>query len=1193
MNHFNLKWLRRRPLIACLSLLALCLSPMLRAQTTSVISGTVKDSTGAIVPNASITLINTLTNTSNATTSNGDGVYSFPGLVAGQYQLEAKAAGFQGFTQKGIVLELSQAARVDVALKLGSVTSEVVVNANASPLSLDTVTQEFDISPEVERKLPLLVSGAPSNAYTFAAILPGVASNNGTSNPSQISINGGTVQGQEAITDGISMQEGALSQGGTIGFGDFPMSPDIISEVKVLTSNYGPQYGGTAGGVIIQSTKSGTKDFHGNAYEYLRNTDLNATRFGQAQRSPDNEHQFGGSVGGPIKLPIAWTSHNKTYFFFNYEQYQQLGGVNPPVLTIPSLKNRSGDFTDQVNAQGGLIPIFDPTTTAVVNGVVTRKQFMGCDGNTPNVICANRLSPIALAFYKFLPTPTNNAPVNNYQVPKALPDAILEGTKQLFGKVDEYIGQSDHVALTIWFQTAPQKFNSELPRQLSFDQLFGAPENSWVDRLNWDHTFSLSVLNHFAFGYLNRNEGEGSQNYSYVNDLPQIPGVADSSNSPPQINEGGYAQFGRADGDPRLQIGSRPTYIGNDLVTVIKGKHSISFGGEFRYLTSHQTTASNEAGTFSFGTSQTGLFGIPSGNEAASFLLGAVGSASSTYYSIHHLDGRQHAVAVYAGDVWKVAPNLTLNYGLRWQFWSPGSEANGNNAWLDLSRPNPDAGNLPGSLVFGTPRAGAAYAGKYAAENPFYKGFAPRLGFIFVPELKTTVTLGYGITFDQLFYTDYSASAGEQAGFNNTASYSSTGNGGLDPAFYLSQGFPGNTQPVPDFSLGLVNGRDNYNGDPWRNPKDGRLPYSQQWNLTIQHSLGNNTLVSAAYIGAKGTHLYSSVSPQNALNPSLLSLGSRLYDTFAPGQTELDGVAAPYQGWAAQMQNCAPTVAQALLPYPQYCQPLGSLTESDGYSIYHSLQLSMQKRYTKGFFILANYTWSKLMGTPGNEFGSVIHNYVFSPYQKQRYYTLNQGDLPSVFNLASTYTLPFGKSERFLNQGGVLNALVGGWETSGILHINSGNLLSFGAGCNYPGQFQAYGCFPDLVAGQKIKAADQGTINHAIATGASYSAFNAGAFVGADFPTPYEYPDFTITNGPEFPKSARGFYYSDTDISLTKGFTVVKGVKVLVGGQFFNIFNQHSLGNNFGGGLTGTNFGQWTGGVTNPRNGQITGRIEF
>jgi hypothetical protein len=1171
-----------------LSVLFVLLFSLCSFAQTSTLSGAVQDQKGAVIQHASIVLTNVLTNTANTTTTNNDGIYLFTGLVAGTYNLQTSATGFNKFDRRGIILEISQHARVDVVLNVGEAEEQIVVNANASALHFDTDTLEYDISPDVESDLPLLVTGAPSNAYTFAALLPGVATTQGTNDASSLRINGGVVQGQEAITDGISMQEGGMGQGGTIGLGDFPMSPDVISEVKIMVSNYGPQYGGTTSGVIIQSTKSGTDEFHGSAYEYLRNIALNATKFHASAKSPDNEHQFGGGIGGPIKTRFAWSPRNKTFFYFNYQQYEQKGGVNPPVITIPTLKNRQGDFSDQLNASGKLIPIYDPATTHAVNGGITRSQFMGCDGLSPNVICQTRLDSTALAFNKYLPTPTNSNPTYNYQVPRSIPDNILEGSKQFFGKIDEYVGDADHVAVTLWHQQAPQKWNSQLPIQIASETVKGNPESSWVNRLNWDHTLTASMLNHFAFGYLNRREGTGSLNYKYANVLPQIQGVSDPSEAPPVIAASGYATYGNTYGNPAHYVSGRPTYIWNDLFTLVKGTHTISAGGEFRYLTMSQTQNGNAAGTFNFTSTQTGLIGISSGNAEASFLLGAVGSASSTFYSSRAYSARQHAGALFIGDQWRHSAHLTLNYGVRWEYWSPGTETHGNDSWLDISRANPDAGGRLGSLVFGTEKAGTAYAGTHAPELSFYKGFAPRLGFIYAPSNNMTVTLGYGISYDQLFYPDYSDGARLQAGLNNTASYSSTTNSGLDPAFYLSSGFPGNSiKTLPYYSLGAVNGGDSYSTVAWRNPKDGRLPYSQQWNLSIERSIKNNVTVKVNYVGSKGTHLYTAVSPINTLPISYLSLGKKLYDTFASGSTVVDGVSAPYSGWASQMKNCTPTVAQALLPYPQYCQQMTSLTESDGYSSYHSLQLSGQKRFSSGLFVLSNFTWSKLIGTPGTEFGaSQTSNAVFSKDQKWRYHTLASSDLPYVFNFSVIYSLPFGKSKRYFgNASPIANALVGGWDISEITRVNGGSLMSFTALCTVPSAFGASGCYPELVPGQKIRTLSQGDINKSIIKGVSYQAYNPNAFAWQSIPS------YTVPLGPLY--ATRGFGYKDFDASLTKKINIGERVKVKISGQFFNVFNQHSFGKNFGTNLTGTTFGVWNGSVSNPRNGQLTGRIVF
>jgi Carboxypeptidase regulatory-like domain len=1164
------------------------------AQTPSVISGTVRDTLGAVIPHAKLTLTNTLTNTVSTTETNADGIYSFPTLVSGHYKIEVEAPGFSSFVQNGIILELDQAARIDIALKVGSVQSEVTVNANASPLEFDSPTLEYDISPTVEAALPLLVSGGPSIASTFVAVMPGVSSPNGISSYFSLRINGGEQEGQEGLVDGISMQEGALSQGGIIGFGDFPMSPDMIDEVKVLTSNYGPQFGGTASGVIEMTTKSGTAEFHGSVYENLRNTDLNAKAFGSTSRSPDDENQFGGFVGGPVKIPKLYSARNKMYFFFDNRQYKSTGGVNPSTLSIPTLLNRQGNFTDQLDAEGHLLPIYDPATTKIdAAGNVTRQQFMGCNGDQPNVICSTRLSPIALGYFSHLPTPTNDQPTNNYRVPYVVPNSLQDNTEEWFGKVDEYLRDNDHIFGSVWHSGAPVLIKSELPLPISFDELNGNPESEWVVRANWDHTFSKTILNHFAFGYLNFYQGGASMNYNYADVLPMIGGVEDNTSAPPQINLDGYTQYGNTTGSPVGRITTRPAYIENDLLTIVKGRHTISLGGEFRYLETDATENSLEAGLFDFDGAQTGLLGVPGGNALASFLLGAVNSASAEFYTEKTNRGRQHAASAFAGDVWKLLPNLTVSYGLRWEFWSPGTDADGNTSWLDLNKPNPDAGGLPGSLVFATPRAGAAYSGTQAPENPFYKGFAPRLGLIYSPDKNTTITASYGITYDQLFYTGYGGGGLAKAGFNNDAQYSSTQDSGLAPSFYLSQGFPGDTRPLPDFSLGAVNGYDSFTNDPWRDASGGRLPYSQEWDLSVAHAVAKDAMVSITYVGAKGTHLPSRMEPKNVLPLNLLSMGNELNADFQPGQTELDGVQAPYAGWSQQMQNCSPSVAQALLPYPQFCQELQNLTEHNGYSIYHALQLVAQKRYSSGLYLHANYTFSKLIGTSVSEFDGLNQSAYYSPYQIRRYYTVSPTNTPQSFNFLAVYDLPFGKGRLFANRSGLLEQFVGGWQISGITSVISGTPLGlFSGGCNVPSAFLSYNCYPDIVPGQTIKQGSQAAINHAIVTNSNYSAYNKNAFVGGNFATPYQFPSFTIPTGPTY-VGGLGFAYINSDVSTNKSFALPHNIKLKVGASFFNVFNEHSLGSNFSTGLQSSTFGQWTGGTSNPRNGQANAYLTF
>ncbi|PYV39759.1 MAG: hypothetical protein DMG06_22255, partial [Acidobacteria bacterium] len=268
--------------------------------------------------------------------------------------------GFKPISRSGIKLNLNEVVRMDFTLEVGELAQRVEVIEDASPLNFDNAELKQAITPETLRELPLIVGGLPRSAISFIVLMPGVTTGAGA-NTYDTRINGGIGSGDEAVLDGISIQDGLNTQtGAALVFGNSPFSPEAISEISVLTSNAEPQYGSTSSGVVTGVTKSGTNDFHGALFEFHRNTVLNARQFGVPQRPKDIENDFGGNVGGPVKIPGLWSSRKKTYFFFGYERFRIRGGASTPVLSIPSLKQRQGDFSDWVDSDGKLIPVFDP-----------------------------------------------------------------------------------------------------------------------------------------------------------------------------------------------------------------------------------------------------------------------------------------------------------------------------------------------------------------------------------------------------------------------------------------------------------------------------------------------------------------------------------------------------------------------------------------------------------------------------------------------------------------------------------------------------------------------------------------------------------------------------------------------------------------------------------------------------------------
>jgi hypothetical protein len=1139
------------------------------------VSGTVSDPSGSPVPGAAMELRSKATGVALQRVSGAEGSYAFRNLLPGSYELKVTLAGFQPY-QAPVEVRMSSDVRLDVKLGLSGQTEQVEVTA-ASDFSY-TGQREDGIAPNTLVELPLQMNtSGPRAAAAFVILMPGITTG-GDASPYDARINGGTSTSEEAVLDGASMQEGFMSQGGMVAiFQDFPYSPDMVSEVKVVTSTYEPQYGATTSGQVTAITKSGTDRFHGAVFEYMQNDGLNAKQWGAEDKSPLKKHNFGANVGGPMKIPGLWSNSVKTYFYVDVEGYRQKGGATRPTLSIPSLKERAGDFSDWRDANGDLIPIYDPAT-GNPDGT-GRTPFPG------NIIPANRISPLAQQWLQYLPQPTNDAPLNNYLVPTAVPDTILGDSNYLFARFDTYLGQKDHIFASLWFQRAPAKFYSNLPHEISNDT-FSDPQNSSVHRLNWDHTFSTNLLNHVTFGYLNRNEGYGSINADAVDKLPKIAGVA-SHDFPPTIAFGdGFSQWGDPNGGNLGNITTRPTYQVSDLFTWITGSHTVKLGAEYRNIGGNVHTHVNAAGTFNFERGATSILGVNSGNPIASFLLGAVDNANVEFRTAPNNYPRQVAWIFHAGDTWNASSKLTVNYGLRWDYFSPASEKYDKLSFFDPNGVNPSAAGRLGRLAFaGTGYGSASYGAPYP-EKKWYGGFAPRLGASYSLNDKTVVRAGWGIFYDRAYYPDWGGGM-NQSGFNSNVAFSSS-QGGLDPAFYLQDGFPQDFTPPPFIESGYNNGQDTY----YRALDANERARSQQWSLSVDRRLSPGFTVSLAYVGTHATRLFSNNVPLNALDPKYLSLGAALYDEFQPGDTSLHGVPVPYAGWVEQMQSCAPSLAQALLPYPQYCSNLEAVNENQGTTTYHSLQAKVEKRLSAGSFLLVSYTLSRIYTSASDSVQKASDTWngaggVISPYEQSRNWALAANDVTHVLSAALVWDVPVGKGKKWVDKGGAANAILGGWTLSTIFRYSSGMPLYFRSSyCNVPGQFRV-GCIPS--SSGNIFAQDLGSFDPA-----KGPLFNVNAFQpSADF-------NFNYGTGPRI-TDVRTFSYRNQDLSLFKNTKLFKDVNLQLRIEAFNIWNWHNFTNsgNTGNGqafntdIASPDFGKWSGSVTAPRVIQVAARLEF
>lgn len=1119
-------------------ILALSLLPACFAQTARL-TGTVTDTSGRPLEKISISARNEATGVHREAETSNVGVYDMAALQPGSYVIRISKTGFDTVDRTGIVLTVDTVTRLDVQLKVGQSFQVLTVTGDATMLQPNSPEAATTITTDEYDKLPIVQAGRIRSPAAFVFMAPGAQGNytvtgaENTAATNQVVINGSQMQMTEFYLEGL-----AAGQMRTVGsFNESAPPVDAVREFKITTSQLGAEFGHTAAAVGSFSLKSGTNDLHGSLYEYFRNNALDATTWGARDKAATRQNEFGFTVGGPVWLPRLYHGKDRTFFFFSYGGSRRSGVDALQNLLIPTPQLISGDMTGQRT-------VYDPATTRLdASGTrYIRDPFPG------NKIPQDRIDPVARAVLSYMPAPNVASPSANYSAYrgelKLNPDVFT-------GKLDHVLNDAHRLSVSAVFTNVPRnRVDTALPAPLTSG--INQTVNGWTARANHLWIVSPNLLNDLAIGF-NR----------FVNAIAPITDQApsgmrvqglDSPVLPTYEIRSGYAIIA----DNNVQNAVENLYQLRNTTSWISRGHTVRFGGEFRRSQFNDNIPQPANANIVFSDLSTGDPNrTGTGFSLASFLLGYAHTAQIT--NTQQVATRRSYAGLFVQDDWKLNRKLTINLGLRWEFQTVPTEKEDRSSIIDLSVPNPGAGNRPGAVVYAG--SGTGRFGRSAFLDNDYSAFGPRVGVAYQVSPSMVLRGGYGV-----YYSDYGLGV-VASGFQAQANYASPDNG-LTPAFILSRGFPQSTSLAPSLSPTLLNGQ---NGT-YLEQSSAALPRVQNWTVSIQKAFGSDWLAQAYYIGNRGTRL---MAPQmvniNQVDPQYLSLGSLLTQQATSAAAVAAGIPLPYPGFKG-------TVAQALRPYPQY-NTLTSQAAKAGQSNYHAMQLVLRKRFSGGLNMEANYTWSKNLGynNPSAYGGGVVDNVLQNADNPRGEYTLLPFDTPHSVVLRWTYELPWGKGKRWLNANAWVDGFLGGWRLSGVHRYQSGFPLYITASNTLPIFNRKYR--PDIVAGADpathIAVGDfQPTVDRLI----DRSAFRQ--------PAAYQFG----TAAPAY-SGLRNFSILNEDLALNKQFKVRERAQVIVYGQMFNALNRHR----FTGITTDFNaatFGQPSS-VSRPRLVQLGLRVRF
>lgn len=1107
---------------------------------TGGLTGTLSDPSGAAIAGAKVTFRNVATGITTQASSSSEGVYSVQ-LAPGTYDITAEARGFKKFIQNRVTVEVGATPTDNIQMGVGN-ASETVEVSSANSIEINTTQPQLDsmLPPKEVSDLPLEINGNMRQIQSFATLAPGVR----TGPYGSVTIEGGApnqINSAGSYYNGLQLDTASAINSNP--------PYEMVDQFRVIRSTFSARYG-MVQGAISYNMRSGTNKLHGDAFMIDRNSSFDSagffpTRFsatGRPEAPIDKETDWGGTIGGPVVLPKLYNGHDKTFFLGSFDKFDKNQGITT-VATVPTVAERNGDFSQFFDAKGNLIPIYDPQTG---------KQFNGCNGDQPNVICSNRFDPLSQSLLQYIPIP--NTTGTNYGLQGNMNPVIASvpfQTRAWGVTVNHQLTQNQSLAFTWWhnhyyvIQEESGKPGGGCCDATSAVPVSNplSPEQSGVDNANvWlaNYTRTMSPNLVMTAGFAAQNK---MQNYVSDNTKVNFAGVLGSDTMPYISFDGQNAisGFGNANSSMKQNyvdnIGMN--FFNNWMWT--KGRHSFNIGAEYHYY-GVSSISDYSSGHFSFSQAQTSIPDTTNsnfskyGSSFASFLLGEVASANRS--SRNEYGFKTNAISGYIQDDIKLNSKLTLSAGVRWDLMIPYTMTKNNNVFLDPGAQNPAAGNLPGAA---TEFGGCATCAGVDRAAIHWKNFGPHVGFAYSMDKNTVIQAGYYINYLG-FNSAYGQGEGEgapgaMAGLLG-GSFTVNGTGSSVPGYgEWSDPVSGAANPIPSVSptpyspsLGVAQTINYFdlNGN-------GKAPHLQAWNASLQREVGWNTMVTVAYSAMRVTHLTGyNINPISQPDASVLQYGALLTKKITDPAVTAAGFTAPYANFVSQFGGGA-TLFQALKNYPQYSN-VARVLDQAGTTYYSALQMQADKHMSNNVNFLASVTLPQLYDNLATSEDKAN--------QAQSWAEDSMGSFES--KIATTYALPFGKGQQWLTSGPAAYFL-GGWDVSGILTYNNAQPLQITEGqsftlngVNRPNRNPA----GKLWSGNydKVKSYFEGK-------GPAVPLFGTDAWTNTG-------SQYVLGNARRAYNEVRGPWYPVENVSARKQFRVTEGSYFTLRMDFFNVFNR-------------------------------------